>query len=91
VFSLYGKNRKPTPEMLAGVDVLVYDIQDIGVRSYTYISTMGRCMEAAAEQGIEFVVLDRPDPLTGTGLREPCSIRASDRSSECMRFPMSTE
>ena len=65
VFSLYGKNRKPTPEMLAGVDVLVYDIQDIGVRSYTYISTMGRCMEAAAEQGIEFVVLDRPDPLTG--------------------------
>jgi uncharacterized protein YbbC (DUF1343 family) len=65
VFSLYGKNRKPTPQMLSGIDVLVYDIQDIGVRSYTYISTMGRCMEATAEQGIEFVVLDRPDPLTG--------------------------
>jgi uncharacterized protein YbbC (DUF1343 family) len=65
VYSLYGKTRKPTPEMLRGIDVLVYDIQDIGVRSYTYISTMGLAMEAAAEAGIAFVVLDRPDPLTG--------------------------
>lgn len=65
VYSLYGKKRKPSPEMLKDLDVLVYDIQDIGVRSYTYISTMGLAMEAAAENGIEFVVLDRPDPLTG--------------------------
>ena len=65
VYSLYGRTRKPTPEMLKDIDVLVYDIQDIGVRSYTYISTMGEAMEAAAEQGIEFVVLDRPDPLSG--------------------------
>ena len=65
VYSLYGKTRKPTKEMLQGIDVLVYDIQDIGVRSYTYISTMGLAMEAAAENGIKFVVLDRPDPLTG--------------------------
>lgn len=65
VYSLYGKTRKPTPEMLKGIDMLVYDIQDIGVRSYTYISTMGLAMEAAAEAGIAFVVLDRPDPLTG--------------------------
>lgn len=65
VYSLYGKNRKPSAEMLKNLDVLVYDIQDIGVRSYTYISTMGYAMEAAAENGIEFVVLDRPDPLTG--------------------------
>jgi uncharacterized protein YbbC (DUF1343 family) len=65
VYSLYGKTRKPTKEMLQGVDVLVYDIQDIGVRSYTYISTMGLAMEAAAENGIKFVVLDRPNPLTG--------------------------
>ncbi len=65
VHSLYGATRKPTPEMLENVDVLVYDIQDIGVRSYTYISTMGLAMEAAAEQGIEFVVLDRPNPLGG--------------------------
>jgi uncharacterized protein YbbC (DUF1343 family) len=63
VFSLYGKISKPTPTMLGGVDVLVYDIQDVGVRFYTYISTMKLCMEAAAEQGIPFVVLDRPNPL----------------------------
>lgn len=65
VYSLYGKTRKPTPEMLAGIDVLVYDIQDIGCRSFTYISTMGLAMEAAAEHNIEFVVLDRPNPLGG--------------------------
>ena len=75
VYSLYGATRKPTKEMLEGVDVLVYDIQDIGVRSYTYISTMGLAMEAAAELGIPFVVLDRPNPLGGLkvegGLVEP--------------------
>jgi uncharacterized protein YbbC (DUF1343 family) len=65
VYSLYGKTRKPTKEMLEDVEVLVYDIQDIGVRSYTYISTMGLAMEAAAEHDIEFVVLDRPNPLGG--------------------------
>lgn len=65
VYSLYGKTRKPTPDMLKDLDVLVYDIQDIGCRSYTYISTMGLAMQAAAEQGIEFVVLDRPNPLGG--------------------------
>lgn len=65
VYSLYGKTRKPTPEMLANIDVLVFDIQDIGSRSYTYISTMGLAMEAAAELGLEFIVLDRPNPLGG--------------------------
>ncbi|MBO1734124.1 MAG: DUF1343 domain-containing protein [Coprobacter sp.] len=65
VLSLYGKTRKPTPEMLKDIDVLVYDIQDIGCRSFTYISTMGVAMEAAAENGIEFVVLDRPNPIGG--------------------------
>ncbi|HET9571095.1 MAG TPA: DUF1343 domain-containing protein [Bacteroidales bacterium] len=65
VYSLYGKTRKPTPDMLKDLDVLVYDIQDIGCRSYTYISTMGLAMQAAAEQGVEFVVLDRPNPLGG--------------------------
>lgn len=65
VFSLYGKSRKPDTTMLKGVDVLVYDIQDIGTRSYTYISTMGLCMEAAAENNIEFLVLDRPNPIGG--------------------------
>ncbi len=71
VFSLYGRTRKPSKEMLAGIDVLVYDIQDIGVRSYTYISTMGLAMEAAAENGIPFVVLDRPNPLTGVRVEGP--------------------
>jgi Uncharacterized protein conserved in bacteria len=65
VFSLYGSTRKPTPEMLDGIDVLVYDIQDIGCRSFTYISTLGLVMEAASENDIEVVVLDRPNPLGG--------------------------
>jgi len=65
VYSLHGKTKKPTAEMLKNVDVLVYDIQDIGTRSYTFISTMGKAMEAAAENGKEFMVLDRPNPLGG--------------------------
>jgi len=65
VYSLYGKTRKPTKEMLKGIDVLVFDIQDIGSRSYTYISTMGLAMEAAAEFKVKFVVLDRPNPMGG--------------------------
>lgn len=69
--SLYGPTRKPTPEMLKGLDVLVYDMQDIGVRSYTYISTMAKCMEAAGEAGLEFMVLDRPNPLGGLRVEGP--------------------
>ena len=64
-YSLYGDTRKPTPQMLAGIDVLVFDMQDIGCRSYTYISTMGKCLQACAEQGKQFVILDRPNPLGG--------------------------
>jgi uncharacterized protein YbbC (DUF1343 family) len=65
VHSLYGATRRPTPEMLKGLDALVYDLQDTGCRSYTYISTMGVAMEACGEAGIEFIVLDRPNPLGG--------------------------
>ena len=65
IYSLFGKTRKATPEMVDGLDALVYDIQDIGCRSYTYISTMGLAMEVAAEQDMEFIVLDRPNPLGG--------------------------
>lgn len=65
VYSIYGRTQKPTPEMLRGIDALVYDIQDNGCRSYTFISTMGKAMEAAAQAGIEFIVLDRPNPLGG--------------------------
>jgi uncharacterized protein YbbC (DUF1343 family) len=70
-YSLYGPTRKPTASMLRGVDVLVFDIQDIGCRSYTYISTMAKCMEAAAENHVEFVVLDRPNPLGGRRVEGP--------------------
>ncbi len=64
-YSLYGKRTKPTQEMLTNIDAIVYDIQDIGCRAYTYISTLGLAMEAAAEYGKEFIILDRPNPLGG--------------------------
>ena len=65
VYSIYGKTKKPTPEMLKGIDALVYDIQDIGCRSFTFVSTLGMALEACAENDIELVVLDRPNPLGG--------------------------
>ncbi len=71
VYSLYGKTRKPSSEMLKDIEILVYDIQDNGCRSYTYISTMGYAMEAAAENDIEFMVLDRPNPLGGKKIEGP--------------------
>ncbi|WP_442481893.1 exo-beta-N-acetylmuramidase NamZ domain-containing protein [Aeoliella sp. SH292] len=71
VYSLYGKTNKPTPEQLADIDVLVFDIQDIGCRFYTYLSTMGLAMEAAAEAGKAFVVLDRPNPIGGHVVEGP--------------------
>lgn len=71
VYSLHGANRKPSPAMLADIDVLVYDIQDIGCRSYTFISTMGLAMEAAADAGKQFMVLDRPNPLGGLRVEGP--------------------
>ncbi|NUQ20799.1 MAG: DUF1343 domain-containing protein [Gemmatimonadaceae bacterium] len=65
VYSLYGETTKPTPAMLDSVDALAFDIQDVGVRQYTYESTLARCMQAAAEKGIPFLVLDRPNPVGG--------------------------
>ena len=62
IVSLYGKNKKPTPEMLKGIDVILFDLQDVGVRFYTYISTMSYVMEAAAENDLPVIVLDRPNP-----------------------------
>ena len=73
VYSLDGETRKPTADMLKGVDVMVYDIQDVGVRSYTFISTLGLVMEACAAAGIEVVVLDRPNPLGGNKI-EGCYV-----------------
>jgi uncharacterized protein YbbC (DUF1343 family) len=68
IYSLYGETRKPTPEMLEGIEALAFDIQDIGARQYTYISTMAFGMQAAAEAGIPFVVLDRPNPIGGVAV-----------------------
>lgn len=71
VFSLYGEVKKPTTEMLKDIDVLIFDIQDVGARFYTYISTMSYCMEACAEMGKKFIVLDRPNPVRGVYVDGP--------------------
>lgn len=71
VHSLYGETRKPSPAMLKGLDVMVIDLQDLGTRSYTYISAMKRTMEACFEQGVEVIVLDRPNPLGGLKVDGP--------------------
>lgn len=71
VYSLYGATRRPTAEMLAGVDVLLFDIQDVGDRAYTYISTMAYAMQAAKTYGKEFWVLDRPNPVGGSAIEGP--------------------
>ena len=71
VYSLYGERRAPTPEQLAGLDALVFDIQDIGCRFYTYISTMGNCLEAAGKAGIRFIVLDRVNLINGASVAGP--------------------
>jgi uncharacterized protein YbbC (DUF1343 family) len=86
VYSLYGETERPTDAMLAGFDALVFDIQDAGVRFYTYISTMGYSMEAAAAHHIAFYVLDRPDPLNGEHVEGPIIDR--DRVSFVGYFPM---
>ena len=79
VYSLYGKRRKPTAETLKGIDTLVYDIQDIGCRFYTYISTLGLVLEAAKEHRLRVVVLDRPNPIGGVAVEGP--IRDAGRGS----------
>ncbi|MDQ7820869.1 MAG: DUF1343 domain-containing protein [Armatimonadota bacterium] len=71
VYSLYGTSRRPTPEMLADLDALVFDLQDVGARAYTYISSLALAMQAAADRGLLFVVLDRPNPLGGEQMDGP--------------------
>lgn len=71
ILSLYGNVRRPTQAMLEGIDTIVFDIQDIGARFYTYISTMGNAMQAAADSNIRFVVLDRPNPINGVNVAGP--------------------
>ena len=86
VYSLYGETRRPGDAMLKGIDVLIFDIQDAGVRFYTYVTTMAYCMEAAAKNHITFVVLDRPDPLGGEVIEGP--MLDPDRTSFTGYFPM---
>jgi uncharacterized protein YbbC (DUF1343 family)/CubicO group peptidase (beta-lactamase class C family) len=86
IFSLYGKSRSPTPEMLKRVDVLVFDIQDVGVRFYTYESTMLYSMEEAAKASIPYYVLDRPNPLTGLHVEGP--LLDADKLSFVGSYPL---
>lgn len=86
VYSIYGKYRKPSPEMLKDIDVMVYDIQDNGCRSFTFISTMGLAMEACAELGKEFMVLDRPNPINGNKIEG--NLTESDCVSFVSQFPI---
>ncbi|MDR3721787.1 MAG: DUF1343 domain-containing protein, partial [Candidatus Acidoferrales bacterium] len=86
IYSLYGETRRPTDEMLKGIDVLLFDVQDAGVRFYTYITTMAYCMEAAAKHHIRFVVFDRPNPLGGEVIEGP--MLDADRTSFTGYFPM---
>ncbi len=86
IYSLYGETRRPTAAMFANLDALVYDIQDAGVRFYTYVTTMGYCMEQAAKQHIAFFVLDRPDILGGEVIEGP--MLDADKTSFVAYFPM---
>jgi uncharacterized protein YbbC (DUF1343 family) len=86
IYSLYGATRRPTDDMLRGIDVLVFDVQDAGVRFYTYVSTMAYCMEAAAKHHIRFFVFDRPNPLGGEMIEGP--VLDSDSTSFTGYFPM---
>ncbi len=71
VFSLYGETMRPKPEQLKGIDTLIFDIQDVGCRFYTYISTLGNALEEAGKQKLRFVVLDRPNPIGGVDIQGP--------------------
>lgn len=88
IFSLYGKRLKPDAPSLAGIDVLVYDIQDIGCRFYTYISTLGHVMEAAAEHQLKLIVLDRPNPIGGTLVAGPMRDAGRDSFVGWHRLPV---
>ena len=89
VYSLYGQTKKPTPEMLENVEVLVFDIQDVGTRHYTYIYTMAYAMEAAKENNIPIVVLDRPNPLGGLSVDGP--VLEPEFSSFIGMYPIPTK
>lgn len=86
IFSLYGEHLRPTDDMLQGIDALVFDVQDAGIRFYTYTTTMGYCMEEAAKHNIAFFVLDRPDPLNGDIIEGP--VLDPDKTSFVAYYPV---
>jgi uncharacterized protein YbbC (DUF1343 family) len=86
IFSLYGEHLRPTDEMLHGIDALVFDVQDAGVRFYTYTTTMGYCMEEAAKHRIPFYVLDRPNPINGEIVEGP--MLDADKTGFVAYFPL---
>ena len=86
IYSLYGEQLRPTDDMLKDIDALVFDVQDAGVRFYTYTTTMAYCMEAAAKHGIAFFVLDRPNPLNGDILEGP--MLDADKTSFIAYYPI---
>jgi uncharacterized protein YbbC (DUF1343 family) len=85
VYSLYGDTLRPTEEMLKGIDALVFDVQDAGVRFYTYTATMAYCMEEAAKRNIAFFVLDRPNPIGGEIVEGPMLRKSHRRGPSCDR------
>jgi uncharacterized protein YbbC (DUF1343 family)/CubicO group peptidase (beta-lactamase class C family) len=88
VYSLYGDNLRPADEMLKGIDALVFDIQDVGARFYTYITTMAYAMEAAAKKGIRFFVLDRPNPITAAMVQGPLLEEGFQSFTGCFPMPV---
>ncbi|MFD2248010.1 exo-beta-N-acetylmuramidase NamZ domain-containing protein [Pontibacter ruber] len=88
IVSLYGKVRKPTPEMLQNVDVLIFDIQDVGARFYTYIATMNHVLEAAAEQGKPYIILDRPNAIGGQYVDGPVGEKANEPVTGVAQLPV---
>ena len=89
VWSLYaGQNRRPNDEMLRDIDVLVFDIQDVGTRFYTYMCTMSNAMQEAAKRNIEFVVLDRPNPINGIQVEGPVLDPSLKSFIGCFELPV---
>lgn len=88
IHSLYGETRKPTKEQLKGIDTLIFDIQDIGCRFYTYESTMAWAMEAAGEHGLKYVVLDRPNPIGGVAMEGPLADGGRESFVGCHTVPL---
>jgi uncharacterized protein YbbC (DUF1343 family) len=90
VYSLYSDVREPTAEMLRDLDLLVIDLQDVGVRIYTYIYTLANCLKAARRHGLKVIVCDRPNPIGGVQVEGPVLVPASSRSSACIRSRCAT-